>query len=65
MKKLIITLVVMAAIAASVGGYYYTRPGPEPKISTAAVTRGDVGVPPSGIDVVNRGGESRVGSVRK
>src|SRR5512147_3126944 len=42
MKKLIITLVVIAAIAASVGGYYYTRPGPEPKISTAAVTRGDV-----------------------
>ncbi len=42
MKKLIITLVVIAAIAASVGGYYYTRPGPEPKITTAAVTRGDV-----------------------
>jgi HlyD family secretion protein len=42
MKKFIITLVVIAAIAASVGGYYYTRPGPEPKISTAAVSRGDV-----------------------
>jgi HlyD family secretion protein len=42
MKKLIITLVVMAAIAASVGAYYYTRPGPEPKVTTAAVTRGDV-----------------------
>jgi HlyD family secretion protein len=42
MKKIIITLVVIAAIAASVGGYYYTRPGPEPKVTTAAVTRGDV-----------------------
>ncbi|HEY3382045.1 MAG TPA: efflux RND transporter periplasmic adaptor subunit [Vicinamibacterales bacterium] len=42
MKKTIITLVVIAAIAASVGGYYYTRPGPEPKISTAAVSKGDI-----------------------
>jgi HlyD family secretion protein len=42
MKKTIITLVVIAAIAASVGGYYYTRPGPEPKVSTAQVSRGDV-----------------------
>lgn len=42
MKKLIITLAVIAAIAASVGGYYYTRPGPEPKVSTAAVSRGDI-----------------------
>ena len=42
MKKTIITLVVMAAIAASVGGYYYTRPGPEPKVSTAPVSRGDI-----------------------
>ena len=42
MKKTIITLVVIAAIAASLGGYYYTRPGPEPKVTTAAVTRGDI-----------------------
>ncbi len=42
MKKTIITLVVIAAIAASVGGYYYTRPGPEPKVSTAQVGRGDI-----------------------
>ncbi len=42
MKKTIITLVVIAAIAASVGGYYYTRPGPEPKVSTAPVGRGDI-----------------------
>ena len=42
MKKTIITLVVIAAIAASVGGYYYTRPAPEPKVSTAQVGRGDI-----------------------
>ncbi len=42
MKKTILTLLVIAAIAASVGGYYYTRPGPEPKVTTAAVTRGDI-----------------------
>jgi HlyD family secretion protein len=42
MKKTIVTLVVIAAIAASVGGYYYTRPGPEPKVSTAQVSRGDI-----------------------
>ncbi|HEX7484920.1 MAG TPA: efflux RND transporter periplasmic adaptor subunit, partial [Vicinamibacterales bacterium] len=42
MKKTIITLVVIAAIAASVGAYYYTRPGPEPKVTTAAVSRGDI-----------------------
>ncbi len=42
MKKTLITLVVIAAIAVSVGGYYYTRPGPEPKVSTAQVSRGDI-----------------------
>jgi HlyD family secretion protein len=42
MKKTIITLVVIAAIAGSVGAYYYTRPGPEPKVSTSQVTRGDI-----------------------
>jgi HlyD family secretion protein len=42
MKKTIITLVVIAAVAASVGAYYYTRPGPEPKVSTAQVSRGDI-----------------------
>ena len=42
MKKTIITLVVIAAIAASVGGYYYTRPGPEPKVTTSQVSRGDI-----------------------
>ena len=42
MKKTIITLIVIAAIAGSVGGYYYTRPGPEPKVSTVQVNRGDI-----------------------
>ncbi len=42
MKKLIITLVVIAAIAGSGGAYYYTRPGPEPKVSTAPISRGDI-----------------------
>ncbi|RPI11101.1 MAG: efflux RND transporter periplasmic adaptor subunit, partial [Actinobacteria bacterium] len=42
MKKTIFTLIVIAAVAASVGGYYYTRPGPEPKVVTATVSRGDI-----------------------
>jgi HlyD family secretion protein len=42
MKKTIITVLVIAAVAASAGAYYYTRPGPEPKVATAAVTRGDI-----------------------
>jgi HlyD family secretion protein len=42
MKKTIITLIVIAAIAGSVGAYYYTRPGPEPKVSTTQVNRGDI-----------------------
>jgi HlyD family secretion protein len=42
MKKTIITLIVIAAIAGSAGAYYYTRPGPEPKVSTAQINRGDI-----------------------
>ncbi len=42
MKKTIITVLVIAAVAASVGAYIYTRPGPEPKVTTAGVTRGDI-----------------------
>ncbi len=42
MKKTIITLIVIAAIAGSVGAYHYTRPGPEPKVSTAQTSRGDI-----------------------
>ena len=42
MKKLIITLIVLAVIAGSVGAYYYTRPEEETKVTYLAVTRGDV-----------------------
>lgn len=42
MKKTIITLVVIALVAGGAGAYYYTRPGPEPKITTSQVSRGDI-----------------------
>ncbi len=42
MKKTIITLIIIAAIAGSAAAYYYTRPAPEPKVSTAQVSRGDI-----------------------
>ena len=43
MKKFIITLIVLGAIAGSVGAYYrYRTPGEEVKISKLAVARGDV-----------------------
>ena len=43
MKKFIITLIVLGAIAGSVGAYYkYRAPGEEVKISKLAVARGDV-----------------------
>jgi HlyD family secretion protein len=43
MKKIIITIIVLAAIAGSVGAYYKLR-GPEegPKVTTLPVSRGDV-----------------------
>ncbi len=43
MKKLIITLIVLAVVAGSVGAYYkYGRPEEETKFTYLAVTRGDV-----------------------
>jgi HlyD family secretion protein len=43
MKKFIITLIVLGAIAGSVGAYYkYRAPGEEVRISKLAVARGDV-----------------------
>jgi HlyD family secretion protein len=42
MKKLIITLFVVAAIAGSVGAYYMRRGSVGPQVSTAAVSRGDI-----------------------
>ncbi len=42
MKKTIITLIIIAAIAGSAAAYYYTRPAPEPKVSTVQISRGDI-----------------------
>ncbi len=43
MKKLIITLIVLAAVAGSVGAYYKYRGGDaEAKVSTLPVTRGEI-----------------------
>jgi HlyD family secretion protein len=43
MKKFIITIIVLAVIAASVGAYYrYRNPGEEVRISKLAVARGDI-----------------------
>jgi HlyD family secretion protein len=42
MKKLIILIVVLAAVGVGAGAYYMRRGGPEPKVDTLQVTRGDV-----------------------
>ena len=42
MKRAIIVLVVVAAIGAGVGTYYFRRGGPEIAVNTAPVTRGDI-----------------------
>jgi HlyD family secretion protein len=42
MKKLIIIVLVLAAVGAGAGAYYMRRGGPEPKVDTLPVTRGDV-----------------------
>jgi HlyD family secretion protein len=42
MKRAIIVLVVLAAIGAGVGTYYYRRSGPEIAVNTAALSRGDI-----------------------
>jgi HlyD family secretion protein len=42
MKRAIIVLVVLAAIGAGVGTYYYRRGGPEIAVNTAALSRGDI-----------------------
>src|SRR5919112_3015759 len=42
MKKLLVILVVLVAIGAGAGAYYMRRSGPEPQVSTAQLSRGDV-----------------------
>jgi HlyD family secretion protein len=43
MKKLLLTVTALAVIAAGVGAYYrYRKAGPEPTVTTAAVSRGDI-----------------------
>ena len=42
MKKLIIIVVVLAAIGVGAGAYYMNRAPKEPEVKTAQVTRGDI-----------------------
>jgi HlyD family secretion protein len=42
MKKLIVVIIVIAAVAVSAGVYYANRAKPEPEVATAQVTRGDI-----------------------
>jgi HlyD family secretion protein len=42
MKKLIIVLLVLVALGVGAGAYYMRRSGPEPKVDTLQVTRGDI-----------------------
>jgi HlyD family secretion protein len=42
MKKLILTIIVLACLGAVVAAYYMTRPAPEPTVTTLQLTRGDV-----------------------
>jgi HlyD family secretion protein len=42
MKKLIILIVVLAAVGVGAGAFYMRRGGPEPKVDTLQVTRGDI-----------------------
>src|SRR5918997_1053930 len=42
MKKLVVLLIVLVAIGAGAGAYYMRRSGPEPQVTTAQLTRGDI-----------------------
>src|SRR5438034_3972500 len=42
MKRVITSLLIMAAIGAGAGAYYIRRGGPEIQINTSPVTRGDI-----------------------
>ena len=41
-KKIILTVIVLAVIGVGGGAYYMRRSGPEPQVSTAQLSRGDV-----------------------
>src|SRR5215510_4171384 len=42
MKRAITVLLIIAAIGAGAGAYYYKRGGVEPQVNTSPVTRGDI-----------------------
>jgi multidrug efflux pump subunit AcrA (membrane-fusion protein) len=42
MKRAAIVLLIIAAIGAGVGAYYYKRNGTEISVNTAPITRGDI-----------------------
>jgi HlyD family secretion protein len=42
MKKLIVIVIVLVAVGAGAGAYYRSRKLPEPQVTTAQITRGDV-----------------------
>src|SRR5688572_23606860 len=42
MKKLIIVIVVLVAVGVGAGAFYMRRNGPEPKVDTLQITRGDI-----------------------
>jgi HlyD family secretion protein len=42
MKRALIVLLIVAAIGAGAGAYYYRRSGPEVQVQTSPITRGDI-----------------------
>ena len=42
MKKLILVLIVLLAIGGAVAAYYMNKTTPEPTVTTAQITRGDI-----------------------
>jgi HlyD family secretion protein len=42
MKRIIVIIIVLVAIGVGVGAFYMRRSGPEPQVSTAQLSRGDV-----------------------
>ncbi len=42
MKKLIVIIIVLVAVGAGAGAYYIRKGGPEPQVTTAQISRGDI-----------------------